>query len=534
MKKLCIKHDLLRNNGGVIRVPFLVKGRLAVPPEVRLDEIKTAFSQADKNTTCVKLSEAQVVREQVIDRRTMKYTGEYIYQVMPRVNGAELIETDIDKLANELYNLSVEDILEYLESILSTLLANNRLAVRVREICRLTSEFPDAFLDGWFASFHSTFNRKAARQMIDNELSFWGKPGSDFLNGWVEAPARVSWGLLPLYAKGLFGRSMAVPRQNGKALVRAMPTRQLHITAGNAPEVPLISALRAILTKSAAAIKLPYGATLTASLFSLAAAAAEPAHPLTRNLSLAYWQGGDESIESILFMPNAFDRVVVWGSPETVTSVQSRALFTRTVCLNPRYGASLIGREAFAGNLEETAIKASLDVMIYNQKACTSSLVHYVEGTEAQANEYAKALQKALGKWGKEMPNFVPPPAIGQIKHMRRGKYVNARWYINNHEDGFDSGVVVMPGEFDILDHPMCRLLVIRQVADLEDALKYMNQYVSTVGFYPEKRRLELRDRISARGVSSVLPLGQCERFFAGMPHDGMRVLNELVDWKNS
>jgi hypothetical protein len=313
-----------------------------------------------------------------------------------------------------------------------------------------------------------------------------------------------------------------------------MPTRQLHITAGNAPEVPLISAMHAVLTKSAAAIKLPYGATLTGALFSLAASAAAPGHPITQNLSMVYWQGGDESIENALFMPNAFDRVVVWGNPKTVASVQSRALFTRTVCLNPRYGVSLIGREAFSGNLEEATIKASQDTMIYNQKACTSSLVHYIEGTEEQADEYAGTLLQVLDKWAREMPNFVPPSAAGQLKRMRRGRYASAHWYVNNRDDMFNSGVVVIPGEFNILDHPMCRLVVVRPVADLQDVLKYLHQGVSTVGVFPEERRCRLRDRILARGVSNVLPLGQCERIYAGMPHDGMLVLNQLVDWKNA
>jgi len=248
---------------------------------------------------------------------------------------------------------------------------------------------------------------------------------------------------------------------------------------------------------------------------------------------MVYWPGGDESIENILLMPGAFDRIVVWGSPETVASVQFRALFTRVIYLNPRYGVSLIGGEAFR-NLEEVAAKASLDVMLYNQKACTSSLVQYVEGTEEQANEYAGALCKALGKWDKEMPNFVSPSAIGQLKRLRRGKYANARWYINNRSGEFSSGVAVVPGEFDILDHPMCQLVVVRSVANLEDAFKYLNQYVSTAGLYPEERRLKLRDKILARGVSNIFPLGQCERVYAGMPHDGMRILSELVDWKNA
>ena len=160
--------------------------------------------------------------------------------------------------------------------------------------------------------------------MIDSELSYLGRPGGEFLDGWVEVePHRPAAGERPC--------------------VRAMPTRQLHITAGNAPEVPLISALRAVLTKSAAVIKLPYGATLTGALFAMAAAAGAPEHPITQNLSMVYWPGGDRAVEDVLFQHGAFDRIIVWGSPETVASVQSRALFTRVICLNPRYGVSLIG-----------------------------------------------------------------------------------------------------------------------------------------------------------------------------------------------
>jgi len=533
MEKLCFKHNLFHNDEGLVRVPFLIKGRLAVPPEISREQIEDVFSLIDKSATYIKLPQAQIVREPIIDRRSMKYTGKCLYHVMPAVIGPELVETDRDKLARGLYTLSTEDILEYLQSIQSALLRNRTLISRVREICRLTSELPDALLDGWFDSFPSAFNREAARQMIDNELAFWGKPGSDFLNGWVELPAAVPSGVLRQRVGGLFGPNISATAHAENISVRAMPTCQLHITAGNAPEVPIISALRAVLTKSAAVIKLPYGAILSGVLFSLAAYAANPEHPITKSLSMVYWQGGDDTIESILFGPNAFDRIVVWGSPETMVSVQSRALLTRTICLNPRYSVSLIGREAFSGNLEETALKASMDVMIHNQKACTASLVNFIEGTEQQANHYAGILGEILKKWDQEMPGFVSPSAIGQIKRMRRGRYANARWYINNRGDDFSSGTVVIPGEFDVLDHPMCRLVVVQPVNNLEDVLKSLNQSVSTVSVYPESRRLELRDRIFARGVSNILPLGQSERLYAGMPHDGMVVLSQLVDWKN-
>ena len=80
----------------------------------------------------------------------------------------------------------------------------------------------------------------------------------------------------------------------------------------------------------------------------------------------------------------------------------------------------------------------------------------------------------------------------------------------------------------------MCRLVVVRPVPDLDAALQYLHPGMSAVGVYPEERRLHLRDSIAGRGVSSILPLGGCEQVSAGLPHDGMLVLSQLVDWKCS
>jgi hypothetical protein len=505
MKEIRNRYDLLNNDKDIIRVPFLIKGTIVSPPEIRRETIESAFLSGNTDRTYIRLPEAQIIRERVIDRKTMRYTGEYLYSVMPVFEAEEIIETDTGKLADGLYSLSVEAILNYLERIMDILLTDFTCVLEVMETWRLTSEYPDSFIEQWFAAIKSVFSKEEARQMINNELSFGGKPGGLFLDGWTETDSR--------------------------AMIRAMPTRQLHITAGNVPEVPLLSMVRAILTKSCAAVKLPYGAVLPGALFALAAASV-PDHPITKNLSIVYWQGGDDDIENRLFTSGAFDRIIVWGSPEAVTSVQSRALFTRVVTLNPRYGVSLIGKEAFS-SLDETAALAATDMMIYDQKACTSSLVHYVEGTEEQANEYAEAIREALSRWDSDAPGFITPSALGRIKRLQRGKYIDAGWHLNTREGNFSSGVVVVPGEFDILDHPMSRLVVVRPVSSLEDALNYLSSYVSMAGVYPEKRRLELRDRILSGGISNVLPLGSCDQTWAGMPHDDMLVLSELVDWKN-
>lgn len=194
----------------------------------------------------------------------------------------------------------------------------------------------------------------------------------------------------------------------------------------------------------------------------------------------------------------------------------------------------MIGQEAFKDDLDEVVFKAALDSMIYNQKACTASLVHYVEGSTEQIELYAQRLQRVLKQWDELFPQFVSPSTQGQIKRLMRGKHMRAQWLNNTKNGQFTSGVVIMPGEFDIFDHPLSRMVVIRGVEDLRQALNYLHAGVSTAGIYPENRRIELRNLVAAHGVSSILPLGQCENFFTGGPHDGMMVLQQLVDWKVS
>lgn len=532
MEELCKPHGLLEDDGGIVRVPFLVKGRLVAPPALTKDQIKAAFAHVDAATTYVKLDQAQLLREPVIDRASMQPTGESMVLVLPQVNPLALLERDVDALVRGPYALSVDDILAYLQAIVDTLAAQSATVDRVRELCRRTAPYPDIFLDGAFAEFELGLDVPTARAMIDRELAAWQRPGSAFLDGWTELPGEVTPGIAPLAALGLPG-APNLP-QAAPVCIRAMPTRQLHITAGNAPGVPIVSALRGLLTKSAVTVKSPSGAILTGALFAVAAVAAAPDHPLTRHLSIVYWQGGDESVEAVLFLPNAYDRIVVWGAPEAVTSVQSRALLTKIVSFNPRYSVSMIGREAFDGDLAQVAFQAAVDTMIYNQRACTASLVHYVEGTLAQAEEYAKHLRAVLGQWDAMAPQYVAPETVGALERLRRGRYVQAGWSLNRCDGRFSSGVVVMPDEFDVLDHPLCRLVVVRPVPDLDGALRYLHPGVSAVGVYPEERRLHLRDSIACRGVSSILPLGCCEQVFAGIPHDGMLVLSQLVDWKCS
>jgi hypothetical protein len=123
---------------------------------------------------------------------------------------------------------------------------------------------------------------------------------------------------------------------------------------------------------------------------------------------------------------------------------------------------------------------------------------------------------------------------VGRLRLLRRGPLLQSRWFENGRGDELRSAVVVTRAPFDLALHPMSRFVVVRRVDRLVDALPWIGPSVATAGVFPRRALRELRDPLAAAGVAHAFPLGECERSWAGMPHDGMRILSELVSWVGS
>jgi Acyl-CoA reductase (LuxC) len=528
---LCERLDtasLLRADDDAIRVPVLARGRLVVPEGDAVLEI----------------------REATIDRATMRPDGGARRLVLPRVAAADLLYEDPGTVRARLAAVPFAALCDWLDAAAELLEPDGPLGARVRTLVAAASDLADPLLDAGLRLNATMMRAFAVREVVDRELAAGGVPGSRFLDEWVEVDAPVWDG-----PTGALRAALASAPAPGAATVaapsprvRAFPTLQIHVTAGNAPVVAPASALRLLATRSGGVVKLPSASILPGAALAVALHAAAEAHPAARAvldaLSLVYWKGGDAAVEEPLFDPAVFDRVVVWGAPDAVERVSALAAGAiRTLTFNPRYGVSLIGREALADDaaLDAAARLAAADVLVWNQRACIASLVHYVEADAGGQNEaaggdvadrWAAALRVALTAADRLAPSAPSPAALGQIQRMRRGSLVGARWHwVGGPGRDARAAVVVAPGPFDLSSHPLSRVVIVRRVARLDDALALLHRGVSTVGVHPEPRRLALRDPVAARGVSNIVPLGHAERAFAGMPHDGMRVLSGLVEW---
>ena len=510
---------------GVARLPMLVAGALLVPELPSADKIEEAIGSGlqtvDVGETHLVMANAEV------EGRLLRCLA------LPRMSDpAALVPRDIGDQIQRLHPLDFGAVAAYVDAIGQAMAPAGAVVSRALPLAIACSDQPESFVRLGFADVHRAFDGAALGRAVDRELEYDGQPGRAYLNGWVVIPDDIAAGAMAIARAEIGGPTAATPR---KRRLRAVPTTQLHITAGNSPVVPAISALRAFATKGAVTVKLPSGALVAGAAFALAMHVTAPEHPLTRHASIAYWSGGEEAVESVLLRHGAFERIVVWGSRASVDAVASRAAGTKTLVFNPRYGISLIGRAALApGMIEEAARRAAQDTFVWNQQACIASLVHYAEGSGEEIDRYCAALTKELALWDVAHGHHPDRAMVGRIRTARRGELSDGTWTVNGPPVAPTSAVVRMDRGFDLSAHPQARVVVVRAVNDLAETLNLVHSGVSSVGVFPIERLDRLRDEICGRGVTSVIPLGEADTLFAGAPHDGMRPLSELVSWSVS
>src|SRR5207247_10781373 len=102
----------------------------------------------------------------------------------------------------------------------------------------------------------------------------------------------------------------------------------------------------------------------------------------------------------MLFRPQFFDKLVAWGGESALRSAKKYiGPGFELVAFDPKTSISLIGHEAFASEatLAEVARLAGDDAAPYNQGACVSSRLQFVEGSTAAADRCCALLQAPLG-----------------------------------------------------------------------------------------------------------------------------------------
>ncbi|MEB8341449.1 acyl-CoA reductase [Streptomyces endophyticus] len=315
-----------------------------------------------------------------------------------------------------------------------------------------------------------------------------------------------------------------------KSLVRAFAPRLIHVLPGNSPGVAVKSIAQGALVKAVNLFKMSSSDPFTTVAILRTMADIDPGHPVVASMSAAYWRGGDESVERVLYRPQYFDKIVAWGGGDAINNVvKYLGPGFQLVSFDPKTSISFIGREAFATDdtLERTAELAAADVMVLGQEACVASRFLYVEGDQDDTDRFCARLHAHITAKAASSGDTRPldMELREQIEALRM---LDDEFRVWGRADG--TGVVIRSDE-PVDFHPINKVANVVRVDSLDDALRGVTVATQTVGFHPSDRMADYRDRLASCGAQRVVRLGEAGSSTIGSPHDAMYPLHRFVHW---
>ncbi|MBI3989810.1 MAG: acyl-CoA reductase [candidate division NC10 bacterium] len=322
------------------------------------------------------------------------------------------------------------------------------------------------------------------------------------------------------------------PRKFGRSRAYG-PRLTTHILSGNIPALAAPSVIFALLVKSAVLVKSSSDEPIFPPLFARSIAEVDP--ELGRCLAVAWWKGGEETLEAIAFSRS--DVVIAYGSGQAITSIKGRVQ-GRFIGYGHRLSFGVIGREALS-DLEEIARRAAYDTSMFDQQGCLSPHLFYVEeGGAATPKGFARALAHAMDELHKALPRGRLSPEEASVIHQLRGAYEF------REIAGEDVAVYAGEGmswtviyEKDPTFLPSClnRTVRVKPVGDLGQVVQLVAPYapyLSAVGIAaPPNRLLPLVDALGRLGVNRICPVGKMQHPPAGWHHDGRFQILDLIRW---
>jgi hypothetical protein len=324
-----------------------------------------------------------------------------------------------------------------------------------------------------------------------------------------------------------------VPKQDfigRKSFVRAYAPRLVHVLPGNSPGVAVKSIAQGALVKGINLFKMSSSDPFYMVAILRTMAAIDPDHPVVRSMSAVYWRGGDAAVESVLYRPQYFDKLVAWGGGDAINNVvKYLGPGFQLVSFDPKTSISMIGNEALASEeaMERTADQAAADLMMLGQEACASSRYQFVEGPEEQVDRFCAKFQRRIAERAAQSGD-VRPLSGGLKEEVEALMMMDDEYGIWGKADG--KGLVIRSEE-PVDFHPINKIGNVVRVDSLDDAVRYVNVATQTIGFAPENRMADYRDRLGAGGAQRVCRLGEAGPSTIGNPWDGMYPMHRFVNW---
>lgn len=322
-----------------------------------------------------------------------------------------------------------------------------------------------------------------------------------------------------------------------KGYIKAIPRGIIaHVSAGNVFVGGVDSLVQGIITKNVNIMKMSTADPIFPVLFAKSLKEFDDSGILHQSMALLNWKGGTASVENVL--KRECDAIVVYGGSDTVYSYrENQGLHCKLVEYGPKYSFVVVEkREAEKRGIQHVARAIARDAIMWEQSACSSPHVVYVE-TEELARIFVTEIGKALDEWAEKIPQgslFEDEAVeITRVREMAKVEKAlgNGDYYFS--KNSLSTVVYQRSKEFTVSNHN--RTLFVKYLDYLDevvDIVEPMGQFIQTVSLITgTEHAKELADKLSLIGADRFVDAGKMAVRKHGTPHDGTKGLSELIKW---
>jgi len=473
----------------------------------------------NKERITIKLVEYEVpiiARGHIINDYSLTFGGRYGTATFstpdPKKHLPKIVLNNPSRL-KDLYDLSIEEILEFMEDLGQRCVLNENEYLREAFLlnCEASGLTKNVLLTTYQA-LPTFLSKEFLGEMLEKRI------GIKYLEEWVPTTLND-------------GRTVSI---------RAFGSRTAHIIAGNVPLVAAGTLARSCCTRCDTIIKLPSNDPLTATALAQTMIEMDPSHPVTKHVTVLYWKGGDIEFENAFYQPQNIEKIIAWGGFASVKHI-SKYLQPGIdlITLDPKLSISIIGVEAFQNEetLRTVAQRAAIDVGAYNQEACVNSRVIYCQsGTDAEGIANLNQLGAYLYYSLVNLPQHLSTPAKDfnlDLKANIDGLRMDEDFYKVLGGEHNEGAVIVSQIDEPVDFSPkLCgRVVNLVPVDELQTVIQSTNAYTQTCGIYPEKLKQEIRDDLIRHGIQRIVSLGYAATASFATPQDSIEPLRRMCKW---
>ena len=253
---------------------------------------------------------------------------------------------------------------------------------------------------------------------------------------------------------------------------------------------------------------------------------------LLKSLSVVSYPSADRELNNEMSM--IADVRIVWGGAIAVKSIQGldHREHCEDIVFGPKYSFSVIDDIVLQNeNLEKYIRRFTNDVVVFEQSACSSPHVFFIE---TQNKDTILKVMEGFKKELERMKTVMPKQTISQLTSTqiinKRAEYALAQDK-NVFCSKTNDWTILFDTQIQLEEPIQSRTIWIKPVKDLMQIVDLITKKVQTIGcaIGDEQKFLRFVDSATFRGVARCVAPGQMNIYDS--PWDGIYLLQRLVNW---